>query len=168
MAEQMWRSGKLLVCTVDAVFPDRCVKTNQPVGRSRWRQSLIWHHPLYHLLHVVSSRAHAAATGALERKVVLRVGLSPEWQRKCQRSRMITLALLLSSVTMLALSFFTNVLPNSNYGAAVGGFGLIIGFLYDRIAGRLLVAKKITNRHIWIKGVCTEFLAELPEWPCEV
>ena len=31
-SEKMWRFGKLLVCLRDVYFPDRCVKSNDPVG----------------------------------------------------------------------------------------------------------------------------------------
>ena len=44
--EGMWRSGRLLVCRRDAHFPDRCVKSNDPVGPQRTRLKLRWFHPI--------------------------------------------------------------------------------------------------------------------------
>ena len=44
--------------------------------------------------------------------------------------------------------------------------GIVVLFaapIYMSVAGRLLSASRIEPRIVWIKGVCPEFLATLPE-----
>ena len=44
--------------------------------------------------------------------------------------------------------------------------GIVLLFaapIYMSLAGRLLTASRIEPRVVWIKGVCPEFLATLPE-----
>jgi hypothetical protein len=39
------------------------------------------------------------------------------------------------------------------------------GAIYGLVSSRMVAATHITDTHVWLKGVCPEFLSGLPEWP---
>ena len=48
----------------------------------------------------------------------------------------------------------------------IGGMLVFLGgALYGLLAARMVSPRKIDNDFIWVKGVCPEYLAELPPWP---
>jgi hypothetical protein len=48
---------------------------------------------------------------------------------------------------------------------AAGIVLFFVGTIYGLVAARMVAPVRITDTHIWLKGVCPGFLAELPEWP---
>jgi hypothetical protein len=47
----------------------------------------------------------------------------------------------------------------------LGFIGTLFAAIYGLTSCRLVHPKKITDEHIWLKGVHPEFLASLPAWP---
>ena len=42
---------------------------------------------------------------------------------------------------------------------------LMVGALYGLIAARMVAPSRIDDTHVWLKGICPDFLEGLPEWP---
>jgi hypothetical protein len=47
----------------------------------------------------------------------------------------------------------------------IGPFVLLAGAIYGVVAARMVAPTRITDDHLWLKGVHADFLAELPVWP---
>lgn len=88
----MWRDGRLLVVKKGEVFPDRCVKTNDPAQGSRLRQTVDWHHPVVHLAHLATPLAYAAIAAVVAWTATFDVGLGDRWRRRRRRATCIALA----------------------------------------------------------------------------
>ena len=46
--------------------------------------------------------------------------------------------------------------------------GVVLGLfaaIYGLIAARMVVAERISDDYVWLKGVHPDFLASLPPWP---
>jgi hypothetical protein len=161
MCEGMWRFGRLLVCHHDVYFPDRCVKSNDPVGSRRVKVTLKWHHPFLNLLH---GAAYAAVSKSQTLAVTLHVGLCPRCRQTYKRIQPVLIAWLGTSLAALLLGVFWKSLTISGYLAIGGSLGLVFGYLVDRWFGRILTVKEINSRYVWLHGASPAFLAELPEW----
>ncbi len=155
--EGMWRSGRLLVCRRDAHFPDRCVKSNDPVGPQRTRLKLRWFHPIM-LLAGASTANKTRESETL--KVTLHVGLCDRCQRRTRLlQRLATVGLAASFAALLTGVFW----QPADFLLMLGGLGLTAGFFFERFFARVLIVKEINNRFVKLRGAAPEFLAELPE-----
>jgi hypothetical protein len=158
--EGMWRSGRLLICRRDAHFPDRCVKSNDPVGPQRTRLKLRWFHPMLFLAGTSSTANKARESETL--KVTLNVGLCDRCLRKFRLLK--RLATIWLAVSLAAL--VTGLLWNSvDFFVIWGGIGLLVGLVFERFFARMLIVKEINARYVKLRGAAPDFLAELPEWP---
>lgn len=71
----IWRSGKILVCRRDAVFPARCLKCNAPAELPLARYRFAWHHGLWYLLIFLYVVIYLVVGLLVRRRATLEVGL---------------------------------------------------------------------------------------------
>jgi hypothetical protein len=159
MCEGLWRSGKLLCCRHDTYFPDRCVRSNHPVGPHRFKLKLTWNHPLSLLL-----AGHASVRRKLALTATLQVGLCSRCRRRIKRIQFAVMIWLAASLAALLTGILWKT-SFSEYLMPIGGLSLVFGFVFDRLFGRVLVVKEINSRYIWLRGASPDFLATLPPWP---
>ena len=156
MADTMWRHGNVLVCRRDAVFPDRCVKSNVPVGARRSKLKLRWRHPLQRVFTLLGLlRVDPAWV------VTLRIGLSPQLRQRRKLQQLISIVVLLVAFGMFGAGLFLEEITL----LLAGVIGIVGGLAFDWFTARILVVKDLSDRYVWLKGASPEFLAELPEWP---
>jgi hypothetical protein len=160
LVEQPQRDGSLLVLSPEAVLPDRCVKCNAPANGQRHRVTLTWSHPATNLIQlalfcVFSVLWHSSHSAEIE------VGICRRHLSRLRRKSALGGCLLVASLGMIA----AGAIRGAEYGyVLLGGIVLLLASpIYLSLAGRLLTATRIEPRLIWIKGVCLEYLAELPE-----
>ncbi len=156
----LWRSGKILVMTPDADLPDFCVKCNAPATRQRLKRNLFWHNPLLYLLILINLIIYAIVASLNGKKATIYVGL-------CERHHKNRWIAMCCGWGSFALGILLFVVAASIESWGIFFLGLII-LLTGIIAGislsAVVSATKITPEHIYIKGVCPEYLAKLPEW----
>lgn len=161
----LWQSGKLLIMRKDAQLPDRCVKSNVPTTR-RLKRSLIWHHPAVYLALLANLLIYVILALCLQKKATIHVGLSDKWFWKRRRAILIGWGSVLLSIGLFIVSV-ANIDRNGAFGWLI--FASVILFLggtiYGLVASRMVVATRIDDAYVWLKGVNREFLAELPYWP---
>lgn len=155
----LWREGKKLVTRSETPFPDRCVKCNAPANGFRLKRVLYWQHPAYYLLFLCNLLVLLIVILIVRKKAILHVGLC-EAHRK-QRYLAITLCVtgLLGGVALLIGS----ALAESGWLALAGAALFLAGAIWGIVRGRVIAASKIDRDHVWVSGVCREFLDELPE-----
>jgi hypothetical protein len=169
----MWRDGAKLVIRRGEQFPDRCVKTNHPAHGRRKQHTVSWADPLaivafLPLLFVPflgDILCHFLMMGAEDE--TLSVGLSEEWSRK-------RIAVILGTVWVVIASLMFILLGLANLPGLepwlLIGFGallLIVALVFCVKVSTLLVATRITEHYLWLRGAHPDFLAGLPEWPGE-
>jgi len=156
-----WRSERLLVMERGAELPERCVRCNSP-ARERITKTLYWHSPWLYLLLVawllylvtallVRKRARVAAPLCLEHLKRRRATILGSW------------------LTVLAGVVAFGVAMSSGSEVAwlyvVGVFALLGGMIAAAFAHRILMPKRIDDRHLWLKGAAPVFLNSIPSGP---
>lgn len=161
----VWRKGNVLIMRKSASLPNRCVKSNQPTER-RLRRNLSWHHPLVYLAILANLLIYIVVALILTKRATIYIGLSDEWFAKRRRVMLISWTVVLLSVVMVILAcagieeydFLGFLVP-------IGFLTFLVGAVYGLLAARMVRPISIDDEYVRLKGVCREYLAELPEWP---
>lgn len=161
----LWRKGRLLVMHKSAQLPARCVKSNVPAER-RLKRSLHWHHPAIYLSILISILVYVILALVLRKSATIYVGLSDEWFAKRHRAIFVGWLLVLASIAMIVAGIGMagqgDAFP---WLIAASPLVFLFGAIYGLLAARMIVAMRISDTHVWLKGVHPSFLADLPEWP---
>jgi hypothetical protein len=164
----LWRDGKLLVMHRQAALPDRCVKSNQPAHGRCLRRKLAWHHPAIYLLILVAVLIYIIVAVALTKRATIFIGLSEEWFARRRRAILIAWGLVLSGIAlMVAGVVYVDRFPPAAWLIALGPILFLVAAIWGIVRAQLVTPTRITNEHIWLKGVHPAFLAELPPLPRE-
>lgn len=171
----IYRDGKLIVAPVEnAVFPNRCVKTNETVASADYSIAFEV---------VVRNRGEkvpeskielAARVMANRRKILMNIGLCDE---KKKRSKFLkTLGLVLVTAGPILAFILAVIASPSDQSGGGGEFGVMsfvmmgIGFaimiagliLFALSSGSVLQVDDCFEHRIKLTGACSEFLNELP------
>jgi hypothetical protein len=161
----LWRKGKILVMRKGSQLPARCVKSNQPTDR-RLKRSLYWHHPAIYLSILISIWIYIILALILRKSATIHVGLSDEWFAKRHRAMFVGWLLVLAGIGLFVAGIATidrsDVFP---WMLVAGPLVFLGGAIYGLLAARMVAAERISDEHVWLKGVHPGFLADLPEWP---
>ena len=159
----VWRDGSQLVMCKDAGLPARCVKTNEPTDRTLRRQ-LSWHNPFIYIL-VLSPLIYIIVALIVQKRADIKVGLSPEGFRSRRWGIAIGWLSFFLGTVMIIVGV-ANSDPNNGWGIAiiVGLVGGLIGIIVGIVKSRVVSPTKITDSHVWLKGVHADYLATLPQW----
>ncbi|HVR11389.1 MAG TPA: hypothetical protein VMW75_25315 [Thermoanaerobaculia bacterium] len=156
-----WRSERLVVMERGAELPDRCVRCNAP-AQARITKTLYWHSPWLYLLLV--AWLLYVVTALLVRKRA-RIA-APLCDRHLKRRRKAITASWVALLVGIA-AFFVAGTGGTELAwlYMVGFFGLLGGLVGAVFAHRVLLAKRIDDRHVWLRGAASEFLNGLPAGP---
>lgn len=144
----------------EAPLPDRCVKCNEPANGIRLKRRLAWHHPVLYLLIFIALLIYAILAGILSKRATIYIGMCAE-HFKSRRRKILVGWIVLAGGLLLAPIAFVNDYP------LIGALGLTV-FLFALIwlivVSRVVTPKKIDDRLVWLNGVNSSYLAELPPW----
>lgn len=163
--QEAWRDGGQLVMLKDAKLPKRCVATNDPTDRTL-RRKLTWHTPALYLIAVfLSPLIYIIVASIMQKSADIKVGLSDEGFR----SRHLGIAIGWLSFFFGAVVFvvgMSNTDGRNNWWmvAVAGLLGGLIGIIVGVVKSRVVAPTRITDTHVWLKGVHPEYLATLPAW----
>jgi hypothetical protein len=161
----LWRKGNVLVMHKNARLPDRCVKSNVPTQR-RLKRSLYWHHPLIYLTILISILVYVILALVLRKTATIYIGLSDEWFGRRRRAILIGWTLVLAGIVMFCVGV-GGVDQSNSFGwlIALAPLVFLFGAIYGLLAARMVVAQRISDDYVWLKGVHPTFLEDLPVWP---
>ncbi|QDU92997.1 hypothetical protein [Lignipirellula cremea] len=163
----IWRQGPLLVMERQSRLPDRCIKSNQPAHGGTLRRDLTHYPPLLLLLALLNALVFLLVVLVVQKRASIFVGLSQEW--KSRRRRVILtawLAVLAGLCCGMAGLLFMNESSTISKLLFVAAVLLgVVGSSYGIASARLVSAVRITETHIWLRGVCQDYLDELPDCP---
>ncbi len=159
----LWRSGKKLVCSSNARFPGRCVKTNQPTD-NRVPMKLNYCPPWAYILF------GALIAMFLTRKMQAEVGMEQRWVTRRMIHALVGLGVALLGGLCIGIGIATSgqgdVGPVGAVFLLLGMFFSIGGIFYSLLGGRAITVAYIDDmkQHAWLKGAHPDFLASLPQW----
>jgi GYF domain 2 len=157
----LWRSGKTLVAARDAPFPDRCVVCGQTHDLRRVKKRLYWHHPLIFLTLLAGALVYVIVALVVRKRADIELSICGT--DRTRRIVKITLAWLLWLAFLVSFPVLAaNRTPDWMWFLPPL---LFIAAVVLSMMARLIHARKIDEKHVWIRGVCESFLADLPEWP---
>lgn len=159
-ATGIWRNGKTLVMSKDAVLPDRCVKCNA-VTTGRLKRKLSWHHPAYFILLLAAWLIYLIVSMVVRKRATVLLGLCDEHRAKRRKYIWATLLLALGGVA----GFFIAIAAEDGTPALIGLLLLITSLIFGLIVTRVVYPQKIDDKFVWLKGVNDEYLNQLPPWP---
>lgn len=157
----LWRYKKQLVVRPETPLPDRCVKCNAPANGSRLRRRLYWHHWGVYFLLLVNLLIYAVVAIIVRKRANLEIGLC-ETHRK--RRIIIVAGSWLTALAGIGMMVYGFSATNAGAFAGIGALVFLTALIVGVVAGPQVAAAKIDKEFVWVRGVCREYLAELPEW----
>jgi hypothetical protein len=152
----VWQDGKLVVVSLYADLPDRCVKCNLPAGGYRVKRKLTWHPSGWYALILINLIVYAIVATIIQKKMTVHVGLC----EKHRKRRLWLIGLGLGLPLLGGLGCTATLGSDSAIGIGVVGF--LAGIVLLIIGTNLLAAESIDDRFARIRGAHRSFLATLP------
>jgi hypothetical protein len=163
----LFRQGNVLVMHKNAPLPDRCIKSNEPAHGRTLKRTLRWHHPLAFLALLANLIIYIIVAAILTKTATIHIGLSEKWFTRRRIIIAVSWLLVLAGLGLFgggiaAMDALPDVGPFLMIGGIIVGIG---GAIFGLMAARLVYPSKITDTHVWLKGVHPDYLNGLPNWP---
>ena len=164
----VWREGSLLVMDKDSQLPDRCVKSNQPADGFTLKRELAWHPQYLYLFLLASPIIYIIIAVCTQKKAKISIGLTREWGARRRWRILIAWIAAIGGIVVMVIG-----IAGANGNSPVvwlvpaGIIGCLGAIVYGIVGTRLVVPTRITDTHVWLKGVHPDYLATLAEWPGE-
>ncbi len=156
----VWRQGRTLVMRRDAELPGRCVKCNAPINGAKLSRNLYWHHPGLYLLIFLNLLIYVLVAVFVRQRAKIALGLCEK-----HRSRRVKAISLAWSLVLLGVLFVVAAFGKENGWLGLTGVVLVLtGAVYGSVRGRVVTPRRIDKEHVWLNGVCVEYLDGLPDW----
>lgn len=162
-------SGKgVLIVHRKAVFPDRCVKSNEPTTE-RLKRKLYWHHPAIFLLVLFNLLIYAVVAMIVRKTAVYSIPLSKPFKKRRLRFMLIAWSIALAGIASLVAGIaFADGSGNRPWFVVLlllFPILLLTGAILGLYGCRVVYAKKIDEHFVWMGGVSQEFRNSFPPWP---
>jgi len=156
-----WRDGTVLVLSLNAPLPHRCVKCNEPAEEPTKNRKVYWHNPWLYLLILLNILLYAIVALLVQRKAVIAPRLCSTHKSRRRIGIAIAWALLLSGVAILVLGAGQSY--RGGVVAVLGGLLLIlVAAVVSTIVTRILRVQRIDAKYVRLKGCGTAFLDSMP------
>ncbi len=156
----VWRDNSTLVMVKEAPLPDRCVKCNAPANGVRLRRRLAWHSPVLYLLIFVALLIYAILAAVLSKRATIYIGLCAEHFQRRRKKIAVGWILLAGGLISIIVGFAYEYPIIGLLGFAVFLFALI----WLIVISRVVTPKKIDDRLVWLNGINSAYLSQLPPW----
>jgi len=156
----VWRDNSTLVMVKEAPLPDRCVKCNAPANGVRLRRRLAWHSPVLYLLIFVAVLIYAILAAVLSKRATIYIGLCAEHFQGRRKKIAVGWILLAGGLISIIVGFAYEYPIIGLLGFAVFLFALVWLIMVSRV----VTPKKIDDRLVWLNGINSAYLSQLPPW----
>jgi hypothetical protein len=160
----VWRDGDVLIISIGAEMPHRCVKCNGPADQPIKARKVYWHHPVLYLLVLVNIIIYAIVAAVVRKTAFVRAGLCIEHKR---RQRIASIFAWTGSLSGIVLVFLGMGSSWGFWGALLGMLLILGSVIGGLIFARIVYAKKIDKSYVRLKGCGTVFLDSLPPFSGE-
>jgi len=159
----IWRDGKTLVMTKNALLPDRCLRCDAPANGYRLRKRLSWHHPLLYILVFGAALFYVILALALSKRATVDFALCPDHVRKRRNFILAGWGVFLLGVVL--------VFVGGTYDYASIVIAAILLILADIVwlifAHKIVSVKRIDDRYLWLTGLNEQYLLQFPPLPSD-
>jgi heme A synthase len=164
----IWRMGNVLIMHKMAQLPNICVKTGREADQ-RVKRTMQWHHPALALLIFAGVLIYVIVALLTRKKAMIEIPVTREWMRGRNRRLAICIAISLLGAVMFGGAIYATVeevisgdLIALMLGAGVlTGMGGLIGCI---VVSPILKPIRITDTHVYLKGMDRELLGSYPMW----
>ncbi|MBL8889055.1 MAG: hypothetical protein JNL67_03695 [Planctomycetaceae bacterium] len=159
----LWREGNLLVMDKRATLPPRCVKSNVPTNRTL-KRSLSWHHPAVFITILAGLLIYVIIALIVRKTATIHIGLSDDWFAKRRLTIAVSWMIVLAGIALFVAGI--SLADRSNNLIFLVPVSLLVffgGAIYGLIGSRMVAPTKITDTHVWLKGVHPDYLAQFPD-----
>ncbi len=146
----VWRDGKAIVVHVDAKFPPRCLKTNDP-SELEHTQKITWSYMF----------------DWWQRRNYFSYALASYLWKRNRLIRQIGIILMVLGL-LLFIGSFLLARVDADYGTVAFFISLVsfvIGWNTVTRWGNYLKFVKANKSYLWLKGAGRPFIESLPQWP---
>lgn len=156
----LWRKGKMLVMAREAQLPDRCVHCNTTADLRRVKRSLYWHHPAVYVTLLVGLLVYVILALVLRKTAKIEVSICRAHAARRRWRIAISWILLLAVPASIGL-LVANRIENALW---IVPPLLLIAAIAVSMLSRIVYARKIDEKNVWVGGICPAYIADLPEW----
>lgn len=179
VSQEIWRDGKCLVVSKNAILPNVCLFTNEPTDGSTVKHPFAWTHPafvwigaiLLVLVFPVGLLVCAIASPFINHRAKLLLPVCAKRVARWKMRRRIWLGAVALAVALWAACFGL-ITANANDMAVVlfciSLAVVFLGVLLSMLIGWKMKVAKIHKDYVWLEGVHPEYLARFPELPMRV
>lgn len=157
----LWRDGKILVCRRDAVFPDRCIKCNEPAEETPVRFKLNWHASGWYALILINILLYAIVGAIVRKTATIEAGLCESHRKRRFWSRLIGWG----GFALIIVCIIVGASTNTGWLAGMGGLALIPWAIASVVLSPRIAAARIDKQMLRVRGCGRDFLETLPEHP---
>jgi len=157
-----WRDKRVMVMLPDASIPQRCVKCNDAVDEPTKIRKIFWHSPWLYLLLLFNVLIFAIVAAIVRKKATVAAGLCTAHKKR--RRTMITLAWVgaLAGIVVVFLGMGSSA---GAWGAFAGVLLIFGSIIFGMLRGRVVIATRIDNDYVRVKGCGDAYLDTLPQFP---
>lgn len=170
----LWRDGDRLVMHKQARLPNLCVKSGVVTDEEGITRRLQWHPPWIAITIIGGLLVYVILALVMTKRATVTFPLSEDEKRK-RRSRLVTTWIVALGSLALIIGciggFATINRPSDEMvvsllcGIGAGIVGLLVALVVGQTIARILKPTKITDTHLWLKGVHENILSQLPPLP---
>jgi hypothetical protein len=179
VSHEIWRDGKCLVVSKNAVLPNICLFTNEPTDGSTVKHPFAWTHPAYVWIGLLllililpfGLLVCAIASPFINHRAKLLLPVCKKRVARWKTRRHVWLGSVALAVALWATCFGLITAGDDDIAAVVFflSLGVVsLGALLSTLVGWKMKAARIHKNYVWLKGVHPEYLARFPELPMKV
>ena len=158
----MRQGNKVVIPKSGAIFPSRCVKTNEPVTEDEVKkETYYWCTPWVALSILLSLLVTVILYIVLRKKVLVKVPISAAGRANVQKHKRNILGLVVVGIALVVVDFS---IPQAMGWSALGLLMVLVALIYAAVKGTALRIVKMENDRVWLKGACPAFLESLPRF----
>ena len=167
----LWRDGKNLVMHKQAALPNVCVKSGVETNETGIPRKLTWHPPWIAVTILLGLLVYVVLALILTKRAKIRIPLCKQ-KRSERRTRLALwwfaglagLAGVTGSLYLIATSS-DDMAGLRAVGLLLSFLSVFTGLLAGQSTSRILRPTKITDTHVWLRGVHESILDRLPPMP---
>lgn len=158
-APSVWRDGDVLIKSIDAEMPGRCVKCNGPADQPTKIRKVYWHHPALYLLILVNIIIYAIVATIVRKKAFVGAGLCRDHKKRRRLAMTLAWTGSLGGIVLMYVGLASSF---GIWGAFVGMLLILGSIIGGLIFARTVYSKGIDKTYVRLKGCGNAFLDSLP------
>jgi hypothetical protein len=147
-----WRDADLLVLAMEGFPPERCLQCNSSDGVKQ-KTITLGYYPKYNLFLLLFGFIYY-------KTIKLEITLCEAHLSARSQNVFVTFLFIIIGVIIFIVAL-------ANMSAMIFGIGILVfgaGGIFGVVRGSPVSISKMDKTHLWIEGVCREYLAALPKW----